>query len=194
MKKKVILLGITTVTSLVLAGAIVVVSKTSGMLESRASNATSGSIVFSRSAGTFTKIDNKTASVSGSTSNGNVYYAVSHNINDITDTNYVAQFGSGVATNDQYVSFSASATGSDDIEFQGITGIKVYTASGSNQTMYLRYSTNGGETFNNQETISGSTNPDKYTFSKPHQYVRLVGYSTFARNITTIELFYDCGE
>ena len=193
--KKLLILGATAAMTVALVGTVVAVSQSNGLLESRANENVTGSIVFSRSGGsTFTKIDDHTASVSGRTSNGATYYAVSHNIADISETNYVAQFGSGVGTDEQYVSFSTSPTGTDDFEFQSITGIKVHTASGPAQTMYLRYSTNGGETFNSQETISASSNPDKYTFSTPHQYVRLVGYSTYARNVTSIELFYSCSE
>ena len=191
--KKLLILGATAAMTVALVGTVVAVSQSNGLLESRASESVTGSIVFSRSGGsTFTKIDDHTASVSGRTANGATYYAVSHNIADISETNYVAQFGTGVGTDEQYVSFSTSPTGTDDFEFQSITGIKVHTVSGPAQTMYLRYSTNGGETFNNQETISASSSPDKYTFSTPHQYVRLVGYATYARNVTSIELFYSC--
>ena len=193
--KKTLLIGSASLLAVVLGVTVVSHSAANeglfAYMAKAANDPVTSSIVFSRDGGSFTKIDNTTASVSGTTSSGATYYAVSHNIADISETNYVAQFGAGVGTEFQYVSFSTSPTGTDDFEFQGITGIKVHTTSGSSQTMYLRYSTNG-ESFSSQETISASNNPDKYTFGSAHKYVRLVGYSTYARNITRIELFYTC--
>lgn len=190
--KKVLLLASLSTLAVSTAAVLAISFNSDSAYRTKATSGVSSSIVFSRDSGTFTKIDSSTASVSGKSFTGATYYAVSHNNADISTTNYVAQFGSGVAASDQYVSFSTNPTGTNDFEFQAITGIKVWTTSSSSQTMYLRYS-DDGTSFTSEETISGSTNPDKYTFKSSHAYVRLVGYSTFARNVTKIELFYDCG-
>ncbi len=189
-KNKKVLIALSSVMALGTLGAVLAFSRSEDSL-SRAGSGISSSIVFSRD-GAFTKIDDTTASVSGASYYGNTYYAVSRNNGDISETNYVAKFG-GSNPETKYVTFSTTSTGMGDFEFQGITGIKVWTTSSSAQTLYLDYSSDGSS-FSTFETIYGSTSPDKYTFSSSHKYVRLRGYSTFERNVTKIELFYDCGE
>lgn len=189
--KKVLLLASLSTLAVSTAAVLAISFNSESAYRAKATTGVSSSIVFSRDSGTFTKIDSSTASVSGKSFTGATYYAVSHNNADISTTNYVAQFGS-VGSDARYVSFSTSPTGTDDFEFEAITGIKVWTTSSSAQTMYLQYSSNG-TSFSSSETISASTNPDKYTFSESHKFVRLVGVATFARYVTKIELFYDCG-
>lgn len=189
--KKVLLLASLSTLAVSTAAVLAISFNSDSSFRAKATTGVSSSIVFSRDSGTFTKIDSNTASVSGTSFTGATYYAVSHNNADISTTNYVAQFGSA-GSDERYVSFSTSPTGADDFEFEAITGIKVWTTSSSAQTMYLQYSSNG-TSFSSSETISASTNPDKYTFSESHKFVRLVGVSTFARFVTKIELFYDCG-
>ena len=190
-KRKITLLSITSVLTIGVMGAVLAFSAREDGLKSRATTGVSSSIVFSRDSGHFTKIDSSTASVSGVSFTGATYYAVSHNNADISDTNYVAQFGGG-GSDSRYVSFSTSATGTDDFGFESITGIKVWTTSNVGQTMYVQYSSTG-ESFYDSEPIDASTDPVKYTFTKPHSYVRLVGSATFNRFVTKIELFYNCG-
>lgn len=202
MKKKIVLLGATVAMSLGLASAIVAVTTTSGMLESRASNKEAGSVVFSRTSGSFTKIDDTTASVSGKTAKGATYYAVSHNCEDISATNYIAKFASNPldpslpSLDDQYVSFSSTANGTAEFEFQAVTGIKVTTTSSTDQTLYVIYS-NDGETYcdvSSGVVVTANTAPTKVSFSSSYKYVRLVTANGIAKNIKEIELFYDCGE
>ena len=189
--KKVLLLASLSALAVSTAAVMAISFNSEAAYRAKATTGVSSSIVFSRDSGTFTKIDDSTASVSGKSFTGATYYAVSHNNADISTTNYVAQFGSKIS-DERYVSFSTSPTGTDDFEFEAITGIKVWTTSSSAQTMYLGYSSDG-TSFSDVETISASTNPDKYTFSESHKFVRLFGYSIYARYVTKIELFYDCG-
>lgn len=189
-KNKKVLVLLSSVMALGTLGAVLAFSRSEDSL-SRAGSGVSSSIVFSRESGSFLKIDDSTASISGQSYTGATYYAVSRNNGDISETNYVAKFG-GSNPETKYVSFSTTATGMGDFEFQGITGIKVWTTSSSAQTLYVDYSSDGSS-FSSFETISGSTNPDKYTFSSSHKYVRLRGYSVMERNVTKIELFYECG-
>lgn len=189
--KKVLLLASLSTLAVSTAAVMVISFNSESAYRAKATTGVSSSIVFSRDSGTFTKIDDSTASVSGKSFTGATYYAVSHNDADISTTNYVAQYGSKIS-DERYVSFSTSPTGTDDFEFEAITGIKVWTTSSSAQTMYLGYSSDG-TSFSDVETIYASTNPDKYTFSESHKFVRLFGYATYARYVTKIELFYTCG-
>ena len=191
MKKKIMLLGTTVAMSLGLAGAIAAVSSSGSFLEGRASNVTAGSIVFSRATGSFTKIDNETASVSGRTALGATYYAVSRNNTDISSGSYIAQFGSGRGYDEQYVSFSDTATGTSDFEFQAITGIKVKASS---NTTFYAYVSNDGSSFNTSVAVAASTSPSVISLGGSYKYVRLGVSNVFPRNVTSIELVYDCGE
>lgn len=159
----------------------------------RASDKAPGSIIFSRESGEFTRISDTLSSTSGRTSNGATYYAIAHSNGDVSETGYVAQFGSGASTEDQFIRFSSSATSDVDFEFQRLTGIKVKTTSGSAQTLYAYYS-DDGVNFSGYHSVSCSSNPEKFTFTSPHKYVRLGEYSVYARNIVEIELFYECGD
>ena len=158
----------------------------------RASDKAPGSIVFSRESGQFTKISEKVSSTSGKTANGATYYAIAHSNADVSETGYVAQFGMGAGSDEQYIKFSSSPTADVDFEFQRLTGIKVKTTSGSAQTLYAYYS-DDGVSFSGYHSISCSSNPEKFTFTSPHKYVRLQEYATYARDIVEIELFYECG-
>ena len=193
--KKTLLIGSTSLLAVVLGVTVISHSAANGGLFAYRAKATggqvSGSIVFSRNTGSFKKIDSKTASISGTTSSGATYYAISHNNDDITNTNYVAQFGMGVAYDQQFVTFSDSANGGAHFEFQAITGIKVYTTSSSNQTFYLYYSTDG-TTFSSYETVAGKSSPEKVTFETAHKYIKLCVTNVMDKFVTKIELFYDC--
>lgn len=191
MKKKIVLLGATVAMSLGLAGAVAAFTVSNGMLEGKASNVTAGSIVFSRATGSFTKIDDKTASVSGRTAKGATYYAVSRNNVDISSGNYIAQFGSGRGYDEQYVSFSDTATGTSDFEFQAVTSIKVTTSATT--TLYA-YVSNDGVSFSTSVAIAGSTSPSVVSLGGSYKYVRLGVSNIISRNVSAIELIYDCGE
>lgn len=192
MKKKVLLVGITAAMSIGLAGVVVAVSASNGVLESRASNAVAGSVVFSRTTGEFTDLGDNIASISGVTANGNTYYAVSRNISDISGTNYIAQFGTGRGGyENQYITFSNTKTDTSDFEFQGVTDIKVKTSA--NTTLYV-YACNDGKSFSSSISVAGSTNPSKISLGASYKYVRLGVANAFSRNIVSVELYYTCGD
>lgn len=186
-KNKKVLIALSSVMALGTLGAVLVFSHSEDSL-SRAGSGVSSSIVFTRD-GAFTKIDDTTASVSGQSYTGATYYAVSRNNGDITDTNYVGQFGMGRAYDEQYITFSTGATDTSDFTFQAVTGIKVTTTSASNQNLYVYF----GSGFSDSVQVVANSNPSKITFSSPLQKLRLGTATVQGRNITRIELFYECG-
>lgn len=197
MKRKKILTLLAT-SSLLISGAAVFAATSAaglGTFDTKASEV-QGSIVFSRATGDAYKIDDYTFSVSGKTNLGATYYAVSHNNSDAFDTDLVAKFGgSDPSTDLQYVHFSDNKEGTGNFEFQGITGIKVTTKSSTAQTVYAYWSTTGGDwdwNSGNYNSVSASSNPEKVTFSSSRKFLALKGYSSFPREITSIELFYEC--
>ena len=202
MKRKTLLLTISAAMSVAIVGTVIAVANSNDLMRSRANAREAGSVVFSRSTGSFTKIDDRTASISGKTAKGSTYYAVSHNYDDISSTNYIARFvfnpldPSGPSLDSQYVSFSSTANGVADFEFQAVTGIKVTTTSSMDQTLYVVYS-DDGETYCDYTSgveVTANTAPTKVSFSSSYKYVRLVTASGTTKNIKEIELFYDCGE
>ena len=197
MKRKKLLTLLATSSLLISGAAIFAATSAAGLgtLDTRASEV-QGSIVFSRATGDAYKIDDYTFSVSGKTSLGTTYYAVSHNNSDAYDTDLVAKFGGmDPSTDVQYVHFSDNKEGTGNFEFQGITGIKVTTKSSTAQTVYAYWSTTGGDwdwNSGNYNSVSASSNPEKVTFSSSRKFLALKGYSSYAREITSIELFYEC--
>lgn len=193
-KKKALLL--TAVSSMTLAAATVAVmfgagkGKYSGIT---AGSRAPGSVLFSRSSGNFRKVSDTEASISGTTGNGATYYAYCRSISDVSDTNYIAQFGFGKAYDEQYITFSTRATDDSDFEFQSITGIKVTTSSAPDQTLYVYYSSDGVN-FNNSYAVTANSSPEKVVLGAAQKFVRLGTATTQSRNIVSIELFYDCGE
>lgn len=197
MKRKKLLTLLAT-SSLLISGAAVFAATSAtglGTLDTRASEV-QGSIVFSKATGDAYKIDDYTFSVSGKTNLGATYYAVSHNNSDAFDTDLVAKFGGMDPSTDlQYVHFSDNKEGTGNFEFQGITGIKVTTKSSTAQTIYAFWSTTGGDwdwNSSNYNSVSASSNPEKVTFSSPRKFLALKGNASFTREITAIELFYEC--
>ena len=197
MKRKKLLTLLATSSLLISGAAVFAATSASGLgtLDTRASEV-QGSIVFSRATGDAYKIDDYTFSVSGKTNLGATYYAVSHNNSDAYDTDLVAKFGGSEPSTDlQYVHFSDNKEGTGNFEFQGITGIKVTTKSSAAQTVYAFWSTTGGDwdwNSSNCNSVSASSNPEKVTFSSSRKFLALKGYSSFPREITSIELFYEC--
>ncbi len=194
MNKKKSLLTIATLASITLVGAIVI-SNTQNLeykqLISDTEDVVSGSIVFSRATGTYNSISETSGSISGDSLRGNKYYAVSHNASDISLTPYIARFSSSASAESQYVSFSSTSSGSNDLHFQYITGIKVVTASESEQNLFAYYSSDGLD-FSSYEIIKGSNEPSLHVFNSPRQYLRIGEYLESNIDITSIELFYSC--
>ena len=189
--KKVLLLASLSALAVSTAAVMAISFSNEAAYRAKAATGVSSSIVFSRDSGTFTKIDDNTASVSGTSFYGSTYYAVSHNNGDISSTNYVAQFSFGKGIDEMYVSFSTSKTGTDDFEFESITGIKITTTSSTAYNFYAYY----GESFGSYVAVAGSSSPTKVSFATPLNKLR-VGVGSVpvqAKYITSIELFYDCG-
>lgn len=193
MKKKALILTILSSMTLAAGGLAVALSANQlGFIDSAAGEKVTGSILFSRETGSFTRIDEKTSSTSATTGNGSTYYAIAHSISDVESTGYIAQFGFG-DIDTQYVTFSTNPTGGADFEFQKITGIKIATASASNQTLYAQ-SSSDGVNFSNAYSVTCNSSPEKVTFDSPLTYIRVGTGSAQTRNIRSIELFYECGE
>ena len=193
MKKKALILTILSSMTLAAGGLAVALSANQlGFIDSAAGEKVTGSILFSRETGSFTRIDETTSSTSATTGSGATYYAVAHSISDVESTGYIAQFGFGDIYT-QYVTFSTNPTGGADFEFQKITGIKITTASASNQTLYAQ-SSSDGVSFSNAYSVTCNSNPEKVTFDSPLTYIRVGTGSAQTRNIRSIELFYECGE
>lgn len=189
--KKVLLLASLSTLAVSTAAVLAISFNSDSAFRAKAATGVSSSIVFSRDSGTFTKIDSNTASVSGTSFTGATYYAVSRNNGDVSSTNYIAQFGFGKGYNEMYVSFSTSKTGTDDFEFESITGIKITTTSSTSYNFYAYY----GESFGSYVAVAGSSSPTKVSFETPLTKLR-VGVGSVpvqAKYITSIELFYDCG-
>lgn len=193
MKKKALILTILSSMTLAAGGLAVALSANQlGFIDSAAGEKVTGSILFSRETGSFTRIDETTSSTSATTGSGATYYAIAHSISDVESTGYIAQFGFGDIET-QYVTFSTNPTGGADFEFQKITGIKITTASASNQTLYAQ-SSSDGVNFSNAYSVTCNSNPEKVTFDSPLTYIRVATGSAQTRNIRSIELFYECGE
>ena len=164
-----------------------------GFIDSAAGEKVTGSILFSRGTGSFTRIDETTSSTSATTGSGATYYAIAHSNSDVEGTNYIATFGSGKGYDEMYIDFTASPTGGTPFEFQKITGIKITTTSSGDQTLYAYYSSDG-VTFNSSYSVTCNSNPQKVTLDSPQKYVRVGTGNVFGRNIVSVELFYECGE
>lgn len=194
MKKKALILTILSSMTLAAGGLAVAFSANQlGFIDSAAGEKVTGSILFSRETGSFTRIDETTSSTSATTGSGATYYAVAHSNSDVENTNYIATFGSGKGYDEMYIDFTASPTGGTPFEFQKITGIKITTTSSGDQTLYAYYSSDGVN-FNSSYSVTCNSNPQKVTFDSPQKYVRVGTGNVFGRNIVSVELFYECGE
>ena len=194
MKKKALILTILSSMTLAAGGLAVALSANQlGFIDSAAGEKVTGSILFSRETGEFTRIDEKTSSTSARTGNGATYYMIAHSDSDVAGTSNVAHFGSGAQQDDQYITFSSDPNGSSEFEFQAITGIKITTTSSSSQTLYAYYSDDGTYGSSSYHSVSCSSNPTKTTFTNSHKYVKVTEYATYERNIVSVELFYECG-
>ena len=187
--KKVLLLASLSALAVSTAAVMAISFNSEAAYRAKATTGVSSSIVFSRDSGTFTKIDDSTASVSGKSFTGATYYAVSRNNGDISSTNYVGQFGFGKGADEQYITFSTGALDKSDFEFQSVTGIKVTTTSSSNQTLYVYY----GDSFSSYTAVTANSNPQMISFENSLTKLRLGTTSVTSKNITKIELFYTCG-
>lgn len=190
MKKKALILTILSSMTLAAGGLAVALSANQlGFIDSAAGEKVTGSILFSRETGEFTRIDEYTSSTSARTGSGATYYAIANSNADVQNTSYIAQFGSGRGGIEyQYISFSTNPNGGTDFQFQKITDIKI--KSSANTTFYVYY----GDGFGSSYSVSASSNPSKYTFSTPLTQLRVGVGSAFPRNVVSVELFYECGE
>lgn len=189
--KKVLLLASLSTLAVSTAAVLAINFSSESAYRAKATTGISSSIVFSRASGTFTKIDDNTASVSGKSFTGATYYAVSHNNGDISSTSYVAKFGFGKGVDEMYISFSATATGEEDNEFEAITGIKITTTSTTSYNFYVSSS----ESMSSPVAVESSSNPSKVEFASPFTklFIGLGSVPVSTKYITSIELFYQCG-
>ena len=192
MKKKALILTVLSSMTLAAGGLAVALSANQlGFIDSAAGEKVTGSILFSRETGSFTRIDETTSSTSATTGSGATYYAIAHSNSDVEGTNYIATFGSGKGYDEMYIDFTASPTGGTPFEFQKITGIKITTTSSGDQTLYAYYSSDGVN-FNSSYAVTCNSNPQKVTFDSPQKYVRVGTGSVQGRYIVSVELFYEC--
>ena len=192
MKKKALILTILSSMTLAAGGLAVALSANQlGFIDSAAGEKVTGSILFSRETGSFTRIDETTSSTSATTGSGATYYAVAHSNSDVENTGYIAQFGNGKGYDEMYIDFTTSPTGGDPFKFQKITGIKIKTTASSDQTLYAYYSSDGVD-FSGSYAVTCNSNPEKVTFAAAQNYIRVGTASVMGRNIVSVELFYEC--
>lgn len=190
MKKKALILTILSSMTLAAGGLAVALSANQlGFIDSAAGEKVTGSILFSRETGSFTRIDETTSSTSATTGSGATYYAIAHSNSDVESTNYIATFGSGKGYDEMYIDFTTSPNGGTPFEFQKITGIKIKTVAST--TLFAFYSSDGVN-FNNSYAVACSSEPEKVTFASPQKYVRVGTSNVFGRYIVSVELFYEC--
>ena len=168
----------------------------SNIIRSRASETITSSILFSKSTGSSYKIDGETFSVSGKSATGATYYAIAHNSLDAFDTNFLGVYGGFDADYDkQYITFSSNKLGTDNFEFQAITGIKITTDSSTNRSLSVYWSTTGGEWNWNSSSnvaVTASSSPSKVEFDSPKSYLAIKNANSWEKNIVSVELFYEC--
>ena len=185
--KKLLLLAVTATLSLT-AGAIAMVSQFASQSSLTASGAIEGSILFSRSSGEFTYIDEYTSSTSGLTKQGYKIYAISHSNADVSSTGYIAQFGNGKGYDEQFIEFSVEKSSFSKFVFQAVTGVKVTTTASTDQTLYAYY----GEEYKSSITITANSDPSVIPFSPNLTDFRIGTASVMGRNIVSVEVFYSC--
>ena len=196
MKRKKLLTLLATSSLLISGAAVFAATSASGLatLDTRASEV-EGSIVFSRATGDVYKIDDRSFSVSGKTSLGATYYAVSHNNSDAYDSEFIAKFGMGEGYDEQFIQFSSDKEGTDFFKFQNLTGIKVTTASASQVNIYAYWSEDGTTwPSGNQQAIACSSSPSKVNFTTSVKCLKfgLGSIPPSERKIVSVELFYEC--
>ena len=166
------------------------------ILRGRASETVNGSILFSKSTGSSYKIDNETFSISGKSATGATYYVIAHNSMDAFETSFLGVYGGmGQDYSKQYLTFSSNKLGTDNFEFQAITGIKITTNSSTNRSVSVYWSTTGGAwdwNSSSNVSVSCSSSPSKASFDSPMSYLAVKNANSWEKNIVSVELFYEC--